>query len=44
MNEFKNANALTHAVNDSLRAPIVPRAYNRFLPDESLWWLVGYAP
>jgi len=41
VNEFKNANTLAHAVNDSLGAPFVPRPFNRFSPDESLWWLVG---
>jgi hypothetical protein len=41
MDEFRNANTLAHAVNDSLGAPFVPRPFNRFSPDESLWWLVG---
>ena len=44
MNEFKNANTFAHAVNDSLGAPFVPRPFNRFSPDENLWWLVGWAP
>jgi hypothetical protein len=43
VNEFKNANTLAHAVNDSLGAPFVPRPFNRFSPDESPWWLVGNA-
>ena len=43
MNEFKNANTRAHAVNDSLGNPFVPRPFNRFSPDECLWWLVGCA-
>ena len=40
-NDFKNANTLAHAVNDTLGATFVPRPFNRFSPDESMWWLVG---
>jgi hypothetical protein len=40
MNEFRSANALAHALNDSLGDRFVPRPYNRFSPDSTVWWLV----
>jgi hypothetical protein len=39
-NEFKNANTLSHAVNDASCGKYSPRPYNHFNPDDTLWWLV----
>jgi hypothetical protein len=38
--EFKNANALAHAIEGVAGITLTPRPYNRFEPDNTVWWLV----
>jgi hypothetical protein len=38
--EYRNANTLAHAVNNAVGERYSPRPYNRFSPDDTVWWLV----
>ncbi len=38
--DFKNANTLAHAIKDIAGLELTPRPYNRFEPDDTIWWLV----
>jgi hypothetical protein len=38
--DFKSAQSLAYAVSDIASVKLTPRPYNRFAPDETIWWLV----
>src|SRR5208282_1908678 len=38
--DFKTAQSLAGAVSDIASVKLTPRPYNRFAPDETIWWLV----
>jgi hypothetical protein len=38
--DFKTAQSLAHAVSDIASVKLTPRPYNRFAPDDTIWWLV----
>jgi hypothetical protein len=40
MNPFQNANTLAHSVNSVIDERLSPRPYNRFDPNDTVWWLV----
>jgi hypothetical protein len=38
--DLKTAQSLAHAVSDLVSVKLTPRPYNRFAPEETIWWLV----
>lgn len=40
-NVFKNSNVLSHAIKDIADIDLTPRPWNRFDPDNTIWWLVS---
>ena len=38
--DFRTAQSLAHAISEIASVKLTPRPYNRFTPDDTIWWLV----